>query len=65
MAKTQAIEALLKNGSAAWNKLRNEGKVPLEHTGATFKNLFSAGADLSGLILVGSEWPSGICVRPA
>jgi len=56
MAKTQAIEALLKNGSAAWNKLRNEGKVPLEHTGATFKNLFSAGADLSGLILVGSEW---------
>jgi uncharacterized protein YjbI with pentapeptide repeats len=56
MAKTPAIESLLKNGSAAWNKLRKEGKVPLEHTGATFKNLFSAGADLSGLSLIGSEW---------
>src|SRR5260370_25374609 len=55
MAKTAAIESLLKNGSAAWNKLRKEGKVPLEHTGATFKNLFSAGADLSGLSLIGSE----------
>ncbi len=58
MAKNLTIETLLQNGSAAWNKLRKDGKVPLDHTGATFKNLFSAGADLSGLVLIGTEWDS-------
>jgi len=36
--------------------LRQAGKVPHDHTGATFAQLFSANADLSGLGLVGSEW---------
>ena len=27
-----------------------------DHTGATFENLFSANTDLSGLVLVGTEW---------
>ncbi len=50
------IEDLLKSGSTEWNKLRKGGKVGTDHTGATFENLFSANADLSGLVLVGSEW---------
>lgn len=50
------IEDLLRNGSTEWNKLRKSGKVGTDHTGATFENLFSANADLSGLVLVGSEW---------
>src|SRR3954463_8113000 len=50
------IESLLKSGSKEWNNLRKDGKVPLDHTGATFAQLFSANADLSGLELVGTEW---------
>lgn len=56
MPKAPTIEQLLRNGSAEWNRLRKAGKVPIEHTGATFSQLFSANADLSGLGLVGSEW---------
>lgn len=56
MSKAPTIEQLLRNGSAEWNRLRKSGKVPTEHTGATFTQLFSANADLSGLGLVGSEW---------
>jgi hypothetical protein len=50
------IEKLLQSGSAEWNKLRKSGQVPTDHTGATFTQLFSANADLSGMGLVGSEW---------
>ncbi|HEX4802995.1 MAG TPA: pentapeptide repeat-containing protein [Myxococcaceae bacterium] len=50
------IESLLKGGSTAWNRLRQAGKIPREHTGATLVHLFSANADLSGLDLVGTEW---------
>ncbi|NVJ22179.1 MULTISPECIES: pentapeptide repeat-containing protein [Myxococcus] len=56
MPKALSIEKLLQNGSAEWNRLRKAGQVPSEHTGATFTQLFSANADLSGLGLVGSEW---------
>ncbi|MBI3180585.1 MAG: pentapeptide repeat-containing protein [Myxococcales bacterium] len=56
MPKPPIIEEILKAGSTEWNRLRKAGKVPLEHTGATFANLFSANADLSGLGLVGTEW---------
>ncbi len=56
MAKAPSIETLLKNGSKEWNNLRKAGKVPIDHTGATFAQLFSANADLSGLALIGSEW---------
>lgn len=56
MAKAPSIESLLKSGSTEWNKLRKAGKVPVDHTGATFAQLFSANADLSGLQLVGTEW---------
>ncbi len=56
MAKPQTIEQLLKTGSKQWNELRRENKVQLDHTGATFPHLFSANADLSALILIGSEW---------
>lgn len=56
MPKPQSIEELLKNGSKIWNDLRRENKVPIDHTGATFTQLFSANADLSGIILIGSEW---------
>jgi len=56
MPKAPSIEKLLQNGSAEWNKLRKAGQVPTDHTGATFTQLFSANADLSGLGLVGSEW---------
>ena len=56
MPKTLRIEELLKNGSTEWNKLRKAGTVSVDHTGATFENLFSANTDLSGLVLVGSEW---------
>lgn len=56
MAKALNIETLLKNGSREWNNLRKAGRVPLDHTGATFAQLFSANADLSGLQLIGSEW---------
>jgi len=56
MPKAPTIEQLLQNGSADWNRLRKAGKVSTEHTGATFSQLFSANADLSGLGLVGSEW---------
>jgi hypothetical protein len=56
MPKAPSIEQLLQNGSAEWNRLRKAGKVPTEHTGATFAQLFSANTDLSGLGLVGSEW---------
>lgn len=50
------IEKLLQSGSAEWNRLRKSGQVPTDHTGATFAQLFSANADLSGLGLVGTEW---------
>src|SRR5512141_464063 len=56
MPKTLKIEELLKNGSTEWNRLRTAGTVSTDHTGATFENLFSANTDLSGLVLVGSEW---------
>ncbi len=56
MAKAPTIEKLLAAGSAEWNRLRKAGKVGNDHTGATFSQLFSANADLSGLELVGSEW---------
>jgi hypothetical protein len=56
MAKQVSIEELLKNGSKQWNQLRKDNKVPLDHTGATFPQLFSANADLSGLTLIGTEW---------
>lgn len=51
-----SIEKLLQSGSAEWNRLRKAGQVPTDHTGATFTQLFSANADLSGLGLVGTEW---------
>lgn len=56
MPKAPTIETLLKNGSKEWNTLRRDGKVPVDQTGATFGQLFSANADLSGLQLIGSEW---------
>jgi hypothetical protein len=56
MAKQLNIEELLKAGSKQWNQLRKDNKVPLDHTGATFPQLFSANADLSGLTLIGTEW---------
>ena len=56
MGKQVSIEELLKSGSKQWNQLRKDNKVPLDHTGATFPQLFSANADLSGLTLVGTEW---------
>jgi Pentapeptide repeats (8 copies) len=56
MAKQLSIEDLLKAGSKQWNQLRKDGKVSLDHTGATFPQLFSANADLSGLTLIGTEW---------
>ncbi|NNB91016.1 pentapeptide repeat-containing protein [Corallococcus exiguus] len=56
MPKAPTIEKLLQNGSAEWNKLRKSGQAPTGQTGATFTQLFSANADLSGLELVGSEW---------
>lgn len=56
MAKQLGIEELLKNGSRDWNAARRDGKVGVDHTGATFVQLFSANADLSALELVGSEW---------
>lgn len=56
MPKAPTIEQLLQNGSSEWNRLRKAGKVPTDHTGATFAQLFSANTDLSGLGLVGSEW---------
>ncbi|MBL8919895.1 MAG: pentapeptide repeat-containing protein [Myxococcaceae bacterium] len=56
MPKQPTIEELLKNGSKQWNQLRRDGKVGTDHTGATFPQLFSANADLSGLTLIGSEW---------
>ncbi len=56
MAKQVSIEELLKSGSKQWNQLRKDNKVPLDHTGATFPQLFSANADLSGLTLIGTEW---------
>lgn len=56
MPKATTIESLLKGGSTEWNKLRKAGTVPLDHTGATFAQLFSANTDLSGLTLIGTEW---------
>src|ERR1043165_2361914 len=56
MAKAPSIETLLSSGSKEWNNLRRAGKVPIDQTGATFSQLFSANADLSGLMLIGSEW---------
>jgi hypothetical protein len=57
MAKKQpTIEALLREGSRQWNQLRKDGKVGVDHTGATFAQLFSANADLSALMLIGTEW---------
>jgi uncharacterized protein YjbI with pentapeptide repeats len=53
---SQRIEVLLKNGSKAWNQMRQEGKVAEDHTGATFVQLFSANANLAKLCLAGSEW---------
>ncbi len=56
MPKAPSIETLLRSGATEWNKARKAGKVALDHTGATFAQLFSANADLSGLTLVGTEW---------
>src|SRR5688572_11587736 len=56
MPKALTIEELLKGGSTQWNKMRKLGNVATDHTGATFAQLFSANADLSGLGLVGTEW---------
>ncbi len=56
MPKSPSIETLLKNGSKEWNNLRKAGKVAVDQTGATFSQLFSANADLSGLQLIGTEW---------
>lgn len=56
MGKQVSIEELLKAGSKQWNQLRKDNKVPMDHTGATFPQLFSANADLSGLTLIGTEW---------
>lgn len=56
MAKAPSIEELLKRGSKEWNTLKSKGGVPLDHTGATFAQLFSANADLSGVTLIGTEW---------
>ena len=56
MAKQLTIEELLKSGSKQWNQLRMTGQVRVDHTGATFSQLFSANADLSNLTLIGSEW---------
>src|SRR4029078_2679603 len=56
MPKTLRIEELLKNGSTEWNRAPKSGTVSTDPTGATFETLFSANTDLSGLVLVGSEW---------
>ena len=56
MAKAPSIEDLLKRGSKEWNTLKSKGAVPMDHTGATFAQLFSANADLSGVTLIGTEW---------
>ncbi|MCI0669028.1 MAG: pentapeptide repeat-containing protein [Myxococcaceae bacterium] len=56
MPKAPSIEKLLAAGSAEWNRLRKAGQAPTDGTGATFAQLFSANADLSGLTLIGSEW---------
>jgi hypothetical protein len=56
MPKTTSIEQLLAHGSAEFNKARKTGRIGTDHTGATFAQLFSANADLSGLALIGSEW---------
>ena len=56
MARPPTIEELLRSGSKQWNQLRKDGRVPSDHTGATFPQLFSANADLSALTLIGTEW---------
>ncbi|HVH45557.1 MAG TPA: pentapeptide repeat-containing protein [Labilithrix sp.] len=56
MATTPSLGELLKLGSAALNKLRAEGKLPLDFTGATLTRVFCANANLSALELTGSEW---------
>ncbi len=56
MAKLHSIDQLLQQGSKEWNQLRKDGRVSADHTGATFSQLYSANADLSGLVLIGSEW---------
>ena len=56
MVKQLSIESLLKHGSKQWNDARRANRVQIDSTGATFPQLFSANADLSGLILVGTEW---------
>jgi hypothetical protein len=56
MPKAPTIETLLAGGSAEWNRMRKVGTAPTDGTGATFSQLFSANADLSGVTLVGSEW---------
>jgi len=53
---TQRIEVLLRNGSKAWNQMRQEGKLDKDYTGATFVQLFSANTNLARLCLAGSEW---------
>jgi hypothetical protein len=50
------IDELLRSGAREWNKRRSAGEVARDHTAATLKQIFSAGADLSELTLVGTEW---------
>lgn len=50
------LDLLLARGAAGFNEARRRGQVPGDHTGATLTRLFFANADLSGLLLVGSEW---------
>ncbi|GMU59901.1 MAG: hypothetical protein AMXMBFR34_16640 [Myxococcaceae bacterium] len=51
-----SIDKLLAQGAKAFTAARAAGHLPVDHTGATFTRLFFAGADLSRLGLVGSEW---------
>ncbi|MEW5740013.1 MAG: pentapeptide repeat-containing protein [Myxococcota bacterium] len=51
-----SIEQLLAKGARAFSAARAAGRLPVDHTGATFTRLFFARADLSKLVLVGSEW---------
>lgn len=53
---TATLDQLLAHGAAAFNDARRRGEVPRDHTGATLSRLFVGHADLSNLILVGSEW---------
>lgn len=53
---TATLDQRLAHGAAAFNDARRRGEVPRDHTGATLSRLFIGHADLSKLVLVGTEW---------